>query len=39
MATIVQAKAQTRFPSPFEVKTPPGAQGWQGLYPYYPAFR
>jgi len=38
MATIVQAKAQTRFPSPFEVKTPPGAEGWQGLYPYYTVF-
>lgn len=24
-----------RFPSPFEVGTPPGAEGWEQLYPYY----
>jgi pyruvate,water dikinase len=24
-----------RFPSPFEVETPPGADGWERLYPYY----
>jgi len=23
-----------RFPSPFEIETPPGAEGWQGLYTY-----
>ena len=23
-----------RFPSPFELETPPGAEGWQGLYTY-----
>ena len=23
-----------RFPSPFELKTPPGAEGWEELYPY-----
>ncbi|MQA13331.1 MAG: hypothetical protein GEV09_03915 [Pseudonocardiaceae bacterium] len=23
-----------RFPTPFEIETPPGAEGWQELYPY-----
>ncbi len=23
-----------RFPSPFKIKTPPGAEGWEELYPY-----
>src|SRR3990172_6708259 len=27
-----------RFPSPFDVKTPPGGEGWQDLYPYYLVF-
>jgi pyruvate, water dikinase len=27
-----------RFPSPFEIETPPGAEGWQELYPYYTVF-
>jgi len=27
-----------RFPSPFEVETPPGLEGWQELYPYYYLF-
>ncbi len=26
--------AKDRFPSPFEIETPPGAEGWQDLYPY-----
>ncbi|MEZ5751082.1 MAG: PEP-utilizing enzyme [Paracoccaceae bacterium] len=26
------------FPSAFEVETPKGAEGWQGLYPYYTHF-
>jgi pyruvate, water dikinase len=26
------------FPSPFNVPTPEGAEGWQRLYPYYAAF-
>lgn len=29
---------QARFPSPFEVETPPGAEGWQEMYPYYHLF-
>jgi phosphohistidine swiveling domain-containing protein len=24
-----------RFPSPFEIETPPGAEGWQQMYSYY----
>jgi len=28
-----------RFPSPFEVEVPPGAEGWERLYPYYYLFR
>ena len=27
-----------RFPSPFEIETPPGAEGWEELYPYYIVF-
>jgi len=27
-----------RFPSPFEVPTPPGCEGWEELYPYYYLF-
>ncbi|HEV3365437.1 MAG TPA: PEP-utilizing enzyme [Acidimicrobiia bacterium] len=27
-----------RFPSPFEIETPPGAEGWEELYPYYTLF-
>lgn len=23
-----------RFPTPFEIETPPGAEGWEDLYPY-----
>jgi pyruvate, water dikinase len=28
------AVATTRFPSPFELATPPGAEGWEELYTY-----
>ena len=28
----------TDFQSPFEVETPPGADGWERLYPYYAVF-
>ena len=27
-----------RFPSPFEIETPPGAEGWEELYSYYMVF-
>lgn len=26
------------FPSPFSIETPPGAEGWERLYPYYMLF-
>jgi pyruvate, water dikinase len=26
--------AESRFPSPFEIETPPGAEGWEELYTY-----
>jgi pyruvate, water dikinase len=26
------------FPSPYEVETPPGCEGWQDMYPYYAFF-
>jgi hypothetical protein len=30
--------ARVRFPSPYELKSPPGSEGWRELYPYYPGF-
>ena len=27
------------FPSAFDVKAPEGAEGWEGLYPYYTRFQ
>lgn len=38
MATTEERRAERRFPSPFEVETPPGAEGWQRMYPYYLLF-
>ncbi|HXF71731.1 MAG TPA: PEP-utilizing enzyme [Actinomycetota bacterium] len=38
MATTEERVAKPRFPSPFEVETPPGAEGWQRMYPYYLLF-
>src|SRR2546423_813273 len=38
MATLEEAPVGRRFPSPFEVETPPGAEGWQRMYPYYTLF-
>jgi pyruvate, water dikinase len=31
--------SQARFPSPYQVKAPKGAEGWERLYPYYLVFR
>ena len=28
-----------RFPSPYDLKAPAGAEGWQQLYPYYLLFQ
>ncbi len=33
------ATKERTFPSPFSVPTPPGAEGWEELYPYYLQFR
>lgn len=32
-------KAAKSFPSPYSMKAPKGAEGWQDLYPYYLTFR
>jgi len=31
-------EAQSAFPSPYEIETPPGCEGWQEMYPYYALF-
>jgi pyruvate,water dikinase len=33
------ATTDRTFPNPFSVSTPPGAEGWEELYPYYQRFR
>jgi pyruvate,water dikinase len=38
MTTTVDQRAEQRFPSPFEAKTPAGAEGWERMYPYYMLF-
>ena len=30
--------AQARFPSPYDLKSPPGSEGWQDFYPYFTLF-
>ena len=37
--TGVKTGAPRRFTSPFEVPTPPGAEGWEEMFPYYTLFR
>lgn len=37
MATLAP-QAMQRFPSPFDVTSPAGAEGWQRMYPYYLLF-
>ena len=27
--------ARVKFPSPYDLKAPEGAEGWRDLYPYY----
>jgi pyruvate, water dikinase len=36
--TTVAAPQTRRFRSPFEIETPPGAEGWQTMYPPYLVF-
>lgn len=38
MVETVERTAEQRFPSPFEIATPPGAEGWERMYPYYLLF-
>lgn len=33
------AASRTAFPSPYEMTTPAGAEGWEQLYPYYMVFQ
>jgi pyruvate,water dikinase len=30
--------AQSAFPSPYSIETPPGCEGWEEMYPYYALF-
>jgi len=30
---------RAKFPSPYDLETPPGAEGWEQLYPYYLRFQ
>ncbi len=38
MATVAAQSLTDRFPSPFDIETPPGAEGWQKMYPPYLLF-
>ena len=31
-------QTSSAFPSPYEIATPPGCEGWQEMYPYYNRF-
>ena len=32
------SQTSSAFPSPYEVETPPGCEGWEEMYPYYALF-
>jgi phosphohistidine swiveling domain-containing protein len=32
------AQTSSAFPSPYEIATPPGCEGWEEMYPYYACF-
>ena len=34
----VAVSAAGSFPSPYEIETPPGCEGWEEMYPYYALF-
>jgi phosphohistidine swiveling domain-containing protein len=34
----VSTQATSAFPSPYEIETPPGCEGWQEMYPYHALF-
>ncbi len=38
MVDTTEPRTEQRFPSPFEVSAPVGAEGWQRMYPYYLLF-
>lgn len=38
MTMTAKPAQEARFPSPFEAVTPPGAEGWERMYPYYLLF-
>jgi len=38
MTQKTNEQAMDRFPTPFEVETPEGAEGWERMYPYYLLF-
>lgn len=38
MVEAMERTVESRFPSPFDVPTPDGAEGWQRMYPYYLLF-
>lgn len=31
----LMTEATARFPSPYELSSPAGSEGWQKIYPYY----
>jgi pyruvate,water dikinase len=35
---MTAAGSEARFASPFSIETPPGAEGWEEMYPYYGLF-
>src|SRR5205814_7452944 len=37
-AAVISEREERRFPDPFEVEAPPGAEDWRRLYPYYYLF-
>src|SRR6476619_3580079 len=36
--TVTTSSPVGSFPSPYEVETPPGCDGWEEMYPYYALF-
>src|SRR5262245_3200628 len=37
-AMTAPTQTSSAFPSPYEIATPPGCEGWQEMYPYYTLF-
>ena len=35
---MAAAQTSSAFPSPYEIETPPGCEGWQEMYPYHALF-